>query len=84
MAGTYLLTFNAYTTAAYFNNVIIYKNGAEYVRGTYNEIYVDSVANVATVLVQANGTTDYFEAYVWSDGANTRTLALTLHTSPAR
>lgn len=69
VAGTYLLTANAYCPdSTIWCQVRIYRNGSEVVEsGSQGGVDLPTT----TALVQMNGTTDYVEAYVYNGGGTT-------------
>jgi hypothetical protein len=58
--------------------IVIYKNGSEYKRGT-NEAGTEAGATFYTLSVScqayANGSSDYFEVYVYQNSGNSRTVS---------
>lgn len=69
VAGTYLLTANAYCPDSNtWCQVRIYRNGSEVVEsGSHGSVDLPTT----TALVAMNGTTDYVEAYVYNGGGTT-------------
>jgi hypothetical protein len=53
--------------------VSIYKNGAEFYRGTVQQNTASSVTSLVSGLVFANGSTDYFEIYAFQNSATSQT-----------
>ena len=71
VAGYYQITFNIQFTFSTLTRAIIvlYKNGAVYERGYDSGSFPLNSAST-TYLAQANGSTDYFEAYVYMVGTS--------------
>ena len=78
VAGKYLLTAVAKMDtipSGKFSQAILYKNGVSFKEGTmsYNGAAGHQLSSVSAV-VDANGTTDYFEVYVYHDSGTSKTL----------
>jgi hypothetical protein len=69
--GKYLLTFHVYCDdSTSFCGSIIRKNGSA-VSTTWGQAGGNAnSSSITTVVADANGSTDYFEAYVWSNGTS--------------
>lgn len=69
------LSTNAYSGNSNNNLMLLYKNGASVARssGGYNASGAWFYAT-ASALVYANGTTDYFEVYIYQSSGNTITI----------
>ena len=67
--GTYVLNGDAYCASTDWCGISIYKNGISIKQGwgQGNGSSIETPVNT-TEIVQANGTTDYFEMYVWVGG----------------
>lgn len=74
VAGKYILTaYGQFSTldANAWAGVHIYKNGAQVQGGNYQRISAASgIGSTASTIVEANGTTDYFEIYVYHGGSS--------------
>lgn len=73
IAGKYLLSSSIIWTAvsaADALHIYIFKNGAEYVQSLHIAHDSSDVATGVTVVVDANGTTDYFEIFAQNDVRN--------------
>jgi hypothetical protein len=82
VAGYYQLTINIQATFATFTRfiVVLYKNGAVYERG-YDGGSFNNNSVSSTYLAQANGTTDYFDAYVYMAGTTLAVISGTTGSS---
>jgi len=82
VAGYYQLTINIQATFATLTRfiVVLYKNGAVYERG-YDGGSFNNNSVSTTYLVQANGTTDYFDAYVYMAGTTLAVISGTTGSS---
>ena len=70
IAGRYALHFTFYANAtAGYKGAVIYKNGALY---TADWAHGDKGGSTISTIVDANGTSDYFEAYVYSADTDIR------------
>ena len=82
VAGYYQLTINIQATFATFTRfiVVLYKNGVVYERG-YDGGSFNNNSVSTTYLAQANGTTDYFDAYVYMAGTTLAVISGTTGSS---
>ena len=75
VAGKYILTAGAEWLSNPENHVIsIYKNGSAYKNTGMYIASVSTASNWITAEVDANGTTDYFEVYIYQASGSDKTL----------
>lgn len=74
VAGYYLLTSTITVSGSIIGNFIIniYKNGAFYKQGA--QVLAETGAVTVSALASANGTTDYFEIYVYQGSGASKTM----------
>lgn len=76
--GKYILTFSAMFNAAVDTSVVnlmIYKNGSAITSARGHASTTKEIGGNVSVIVDANGTTDYFEAYIFQDSGSSQNLA---------
>ena len=75
VAGKYMLSAGAEWLTNPDNHVIsIYKNGSQYKNTGMNIASVSTASNWVSAVVDANGTTDYFEVYIYQASGSDKTL----------
>lgn len=62
------ITANGGTSGGVY--IVLYKNGTVFKAGDYTPAGANGEAINLTALVYANGSTDYFEIYMWQDTGN--------------
>ena len=78
VAGLYFISATArYSTdlgAGTSHRVVIHKNGEVYSRGPLTSEGITSGGQTITTIAEANGTTDFFEVFVFQQGGSDATL----------